>query len=201
MKTCTSCNHSKLLSEFYRNKRSKDGTTARCKDCLLEAIRKYQADNPDKVKDSRKKSDANCRERVQEEKKRYREKNRESINARAVVAASKPENKKKKRDYRQRTKEHRAQYDKDYAVANPDKVKEKAARRRARKLMVLVEVIDRKTVFERDNGICYLCSQPVNPDNWHLDHIHPISKGGTESYDNVAVTHPSCNLSKGDKLL
>jgi 5-methylcytosine-specific restriction endonuclease McrA len=35
---------------------------------------------------------------------------------------------------------------------------------------------------------------------WDLDHVIPLSKGGEHSYDNVQVTHPSCNRKKGAKV-
>ena len=33
-----------------------------------------------------------------------------------------------------------------------------------------------------------------------LDHIIPLSAGGSHTYDNVACAHRSCNLDKGDAL-
>jgi 5-methylcytosine-specific restriction endonuclease McrA len=64
-----------------------------------------------------------------------------------------------------------------------------------------IEDVDRQIVLERDEGICHICSDPVDPNEWHLDHVVPLSKGGTHEYANVAVSHPFCNESKGDKLL
>jgi 5-methylcytosine-specific restriction endonuclease McrA len=61
-----------------------------------------------------------------------------------------------------------------------------------------IEDVDRLIVFEKDNGICYLCNQLVDPSNWHLEHMVPISRGGTHSYENVRVSHPMCNWEKGN---
>lgn len=37
---------------------------------------------------------------------------------------------------------------------------------------------------------------------FHVDHIVPISKGGDEwDLDNLQLTCPRCNLSKGDKMV
>lgn len=59
----------------------------------------------------------------------------------------------------------------------------------------------RDVVYGRDKGICHICGNfnPLN--NWHLDHIIPLSKGGKHAYENVAVSCPSCNLKKHDKIL
>lgn len=62
------------------------------------------------------------------------------------------------------------------------------------------ETIDRRVLFVRDGGICYLCGLPVDPDDWHIDHVTPVVAGGTHTYDNVAVTHPVCNLRKGRRV-
>jgi len=70
------------------------------------------------------------------------------------------------------------------------------ATRRARKTDAFIEAIDRQTVFSRDGGLCGICQQGVEPANWHLDHIIPLVRGGPHSYDNVQVSHPSCNLRK-----
>lgn len=72
--------------------------------------------------------------------------------------------------------------------------------RRARKVEAYVEHVDRRVVWERDSGICHICLLPADPHNWHLDHVFPLSRGGEHSYANVAVSHPTCNLRKGDRL-
>lgn len=62
-------------------------------------------------------------------------------------------------------------------------------------------------VFERDNWTCHICGGPVDPDLDRLhemgatiDHITPISKGGVDELDNVALAHWSCNREKGATL-
>jgi 5-methylcytosine-specific restriction endonuclease McrA len=72
--------------------------------------------------------------------------------------------------------------------------------RRALKTKAFVERVFRSVVFQRDEGVCGICDKPVEPDDWHLDHIVPLSKGGEHSYANVQVAHPFCNMAKGDKI-
>lgn len=64
-----------------------------------------------------------------------------------------------------------------------------------------VQDIDRNLVYETSGGVCYLCGIDVDWDDWHLDHIHPLSKGGKHAYHNVAVSCVFCNLKKHDKEL
>lgn len=55
----------------------------------------------------------------------------------------------------------------------------------------------RAYVIERDKGVCGLCHEPVEPHDIHLDHIHPWSRGGRDTADNLRVTHSLCNIRRG----
>lgn len=47
---------------------------------------------------------------------------------------------------------------------------------------------------------CSYCNHRFQTTVLHIDHIIPISKGGTHSVDNICRSCPSCNMSKGSKL-
>ena len=58
----------------------------------------------------------------------------------------------------------------------------------------------RKVVYERDGHICMICGKYVKPNDFHVDHIRPISKNGAEwALENLRLTCPGCNMSKHDK--
>jgi hypothetical protein len=42
MKTCTKCKETKPLSEFCKDKRTKDGLSGWCKDCVKSYNKEYQ---------------------------------------------------------------------------------------------------------------------------------------------------------------
>lgn len=60
------------------------------------------------------------------------------------------------------------------------------------------------------DGICQICKNPVDISdikNGHIgrnyptvDHIIPLSKGGTHTWDNVQLAHMACNAGKCDRL-
>lgn len=47
--------------------------------------------------------------------------------------------------------------------------------------------------------ICYLSGKPINlfENNYHLDHITPVSKGGDNTLDNLGIAHQITNQMKG----
>lgn len=51
------------------------------------------------------------------------------------------------------------------------------------------------------NLCCESCSSIINNNNYHLDHITPLCKGGTNKLDNLAILCSVCNLSKSSKLI
>jgi hypothetical protein len=55
----------------------------------------------------------------------------------------------------------------------------------------------RKTVFERDSFTCQYCGQVGG--KLELDHITPISKGGTNEVSNLCTACRKCNRQKHDK--
>ena len=60
----------------------------------------------------------------------------------------------------------------------------------------------RKVIRERDGHRCMKCGKKIGRgQDWHIDHIIPISKGGAEwDMNNLELSCAPCNLSKGAKL-
>lgn len=86
-----------------------------------------------------------------------------------------------------------------------------------RRLKIKNALVDKnitvKRLYERDNGICALCHEKTEIDDYivldngavvcgnhypSIDHIKPLSKGGLHSWDNVQLAHRICNTRKGD---
>ena len=59
---------------------------------------------------------------------------------------------------------------------------------------------ERTAVYNRAHGCCEICGKFVPIDAFTIDHIVPISKGGTYDLDNLQLAHESCNLMKIDAL-
>lgn len=54
-----------------------------------------------------------------------------------------------------------------------------------------------EVVFERDGKICARCG---STENLQIDHVYPVSRGGTNELDNLQVLCGTCNLKKGNKI-
>ena len=69
-----------------------------------------------------------------------------------------------------------------------------------------VEQIDRVKVGDRDGWKCGICAKRVDrtlkyphPKSQSLDHIIPLSLGGTHEMPNVQIAHLDCNVNKGNR--
>jgi len=88
-------------------------------------------------------------------------------------------------------------------VRKRDKKSKMSMRQRHRATQLGVSCDDTITlvkVFEISFGVCQLCQSWVVPKEASMDHRHPLSKGGTHTWDNVQLVHLICNLRKGAKI-
>lgn len=81
-----------------------------------------------------------------------------------------------------------------------EKARQSASAYRARRANQFVEQVEPGVVLKRSNGICGICGKTVDSQNFHVDHIVPLNRGGVHAYSNTQAAHPSCNASKKDKL-
>lgn len=75
--------------------------------------------------------------------------------------------------------------------------------------------ISLQKLIKRDNNICYICNKECNLNDYiyegntfiagnyypSIEHIIPLSKGGTHTWDNVKLAHRICNTLKGTKII
>jgi len=99
-------------------------------------------------------------------------------------------------------------YRKTYIKGHLTKLREKNRKHRALKRTLQVQTINEKIIYLRDGWICQICKKRVdkrfkypNPMCASLDHIMPLSKGGTHIYANVQLAHFACNSGKCAKVL
>ena len=110
-------------------------------------------------------------------------------------------------------REQNKQWKKD----NPEKYAELNRRkehiRRARKFENGSEPYTEKQIIETYGFLCNICKEAINfaaprkvglrgwERGFHIDHVVPLSKGGSDTLENVRPTHGKCNLSKSNFVL
>ena len=57
---------------------------------------------------------------------------------------------------------------------------------------------ERKAIYEKADGCCQLCGRKIPFDNFTVDHIIPISEGGSNNLDNTQATCIICNQFKAN---
>lgn len=58
----------------------------------------------------------------------------------------------------------------------------------------------RRQVYNRQNGKCSMCGDKISYLNFTVDHIIPISKGGSNTLDNMEAMCEVCNQMKRDHM-
>lgn len=59
-------------------------------------------------------------------------------------------------------------------------------------------VYEKRTIYAKHNGTCAICGRPVKFKKMTVDHIVPLSKGGTNEMSNLRLACCSCNRIKSD---
>ena len=55
-----------------------------------------------------------------------------------------------------------------------------------------------KDILDSSSGKCAYCGKDCEG-NYHIDHILPVSRGGSNDRENLCLSCPNCNWSKNDK--
>lgn len=194
-KTCIKCGETKSTTEFYKRSDSKDGLRNDCKSCRkAKSSAAYHA-NPGPKRAYQSNWRKANHQHYLEYLRNYYYDNRDLI----LV---------KKREYRARNLHSIREKDRLWAKANPEMVRARNHRRRARVRGAFLEDVRLPVLRERDGDNCCICDTPIDftlkgrhPMMASLEHLVPLSRGGKHSYANTALSHLSCNLSKNAKTL
>jgi 5-methylcytosine-specific restriction endonuclease McrA len=205
--TCSKCRRPKVADDFYDGKRE-------CKDCIRAKRSAHRAtwvrDRAAYLASPEHRQHARLGARAANAKRwaGHEPKPREERLARKrqlAMAARRAKGVAPRSVGRRLTPQQNRQRVREWAAQNPARRRERKrldqAVRRARKLGQFVESVDPQRVFERDEGICGICGGEVDREDFHVDHMVPLAKGGKHSYANVQLAHPACNLRKGARVV
>lgn len=104
------------------------------------------------------------------------------------------------RNFYRKNREKVLQDVKSWKKNNPEKVRASNINRKALKRQAEGKhtSADLKRIFEMQRGKCAYCKVSIK-NGYHVDHIKPLSKGGSNWPKNIQLTCESCNLSKRAK--
>lgn len=206
-KTCTNCGETKVLSDYYKDKKGRLGVQARCKSCNKIRKKAYNDANKDKIKAYNQKHYVEKREVHRECSKRYYEKNSEQIKANA---------KRWEKENPERKAERNAQYRKEkpelqkarqmrYKLNNPERVRELGVKhsheRRARMRELIYDLTEEQwqDTLKEFSHSCAYCGKT----NCKLEqeHVVPVTSDGGYTKHNIVPACKSCNVSKHDTEL
>lgn len=220
-KVCSKCKRElpATAEYFYKHIRMKDGLSRLCKPCHNQNVSEYRSRNPDKVKkwnearDSQKHREY-MRQRYQQKKdyiiskiKEWQEKNPDKVQQYKTKHYSQNReryNEASRQKYRNNP-EHRAIHymrTRRWQKNNPEATSLIRRRRYARATGAegTYTTEDIYQLHEQQQERCGYCGITLH-DDWEIDHIMPLSKGGTNYPDNLILACVPCNRSKNDKVL
>lgn len=187
MRKKAACKHCGKFKEIVK------GLCGRCYE------KKYRLENPERRKVIKRKYYQKNFKKVKEANKKYRLENLEK----ARVAHKKwyLENSERmkavRRKYYQENSKKVKETCRKWQLENPGKVREISLKRRGYgevKRGVVDRVIN-ANIFKYGAITCEKDKKPCL-DNFHIDHIIPVSKGGSNNFDNLQILCADCNFSK-----
>ncbi len=173
MKKCPKCDLIKPVSDFNRNRATTDGLAWQCRQCDKEYRQAHYAKNREKILAANRQWRIENPEKYEECSRAYYEANRDK----------KIENAKR------------------WATDNPERTRARARKgarvRRAKLRGVESDNWTREGILERDGLLCSYCGyHSDDPTDFEIDHIYPLSRGGSDTEDNLTVACRPCNRSK-----
>lgn len=170
---------------------------------INEKNRQWRKDHPEQAAAYSKRWQDKNPEKVRERHRRWYYRNLEKC--RDYCRCYYERNREQRREYHLRYnkahKQERAETYKRWARKNPTKVRAIVHRRQAR-LRAATGTLTSKDIqrqYEAQKGRCWWCNCDLD-DGFHVDHLIPLARGGSNAPENIVISCPHCNQSKGAKL-
>ena len=213
IKICTKCNRLLVANSmnFAKQKNGKYGVISKCKECTKKYYKQYYEANPEYIKEYHKQYYENNSEYIKERNKQWREANPEYNKERNKQYYENNSEYIKERNKQWR--EANPEYNKQWREANPEYNKQYYENNRERKNEIARKANHKRRAKLKSNGgeytleqwnecleffdyTCAYSGAELNKDNTNIEHIIPISKGGTNDITNIVPALDSVNKSK-----
>lgn len=191
-----------------------------CRECVrVKSLARYSA-NPEAARARQNTYYRDHKERIAETNAASRARNADKIKVRKKADyerdKNKPEFQQRLRQYTEQNRDHKREYDRRYRAANADRLEQvksawrivnadliravKSSYKARRRSQEAIGDSSRSIAewVESVKKVCYWCSKKC-ADEYHIDHYHPLSKGGEHRVSNLVIACPTCNLRKNAK--
>lgn len=187
--------------------RDKDG---RCVPCRKQWSKDYREKNIDRIKEQQAKRYTENREEIRSRRKPYSSEeyakyyalNAEKISLRLkdYYLENVEKMRKKSREYYASNTEIVISKMKIYRISNPEYSKINNNKRRALKAKSggTHTASDIRKLFKLQKMKCACCKANIK-NRYHVDHVIPLSKGGSNGKENIQILCAPCNLKKSAK--
>lgn len=201
MKKCSKCGQTKAIAEFHKQKSQKDHLRPHCKECSKKIARIWYIANSEKVKAASSVWQKANPERVNKKNKKWNLAN--PLKRKTILKRWDQKNPHHAREYF-----HKKGISKTYNTGRslvkgykkPYAQKYKALKKGGGELAIkTIKLIYQNNIKRFATLTCYLCLTPISFENSHLEHKIPLSRGGTNVYENLEVSCQHCNHAKGNK--
>lgn len=199
-KRCIKCKQIKAIEDFGNSKSYASGKKSTCKYCCSIAYKEWALNNKEHRTEYNRKYSSENREQVRANKNAWNQAHPEKARARtrAWVAANPEKKRANNIAWEKANREKMRAKERKWAANNPQKVAEKNLRRQGRVLAKGIFRINKKEIEKLLSMPCFYCGQTKNQS---LDHVIPVSRGGTHSIGNLVTACRSCNSSKRDRTI
>ncbi len=109
------------------------------------------------------------------------------------------------KSYRANNQDKRRAMHRKYACENVESERLRARRRQSERRAQKRQSQGKYTAQDIDlqmrsqKSRCWHCGKKIGKE-WHIDHLIPLARGGSNDARNIVISCPKCNLSKGAKL-
>lgn len=201
-KVCPRCGEEKPASEFYSDKSKRGGLSSHCKACVSVHNAEHYAANKNKLL---------------AQNKAYREANKKKLAAKSAIyrATHKEEIAARSAKWRAKNKEWLTTQKAEYYAANRERLLARqvkwyesnskraianahAYEARKKNALGTHTAEDIQVQYDAQKGRCLYCDARVG-DDYHVDHVVPLSEGGSNWPSNLVIACEHCNKSKNAK--
>lgn len=168
MKTCSKCHTNREFSEFAFSKNRPDGREPYCKLCRNA----YYHENKERFRKKRAEFYQENRDRIRQEVNEYR----------------------RRPDFAEKLRK----WHRDYRGRRFFFVRAQALKIRAKNKAEVATIAEVSRLWKQQHGVCPLSGRRLDRANAQLDHIVPLTRGGSDLKENLRWVHRDVNYAKRD---